>query len=163
MKIIKIVFSLVILLMLTCLGGLYYAFKIEPYRLVVNQHQLENRSSKEKIKIVQLSDLHIKKDFDAKHLDKVIQKTNEQNPDFIVFSGDLYDNYARYNENEQIISKLQKMKAKYGKIAIWGNRDYGGGASREYANIMSESGFTLLRNENLLVPMNNGEKILFTG
>lgn len=50
------------------------------------------------------------------------------------------------------------MKAKYGKIAIWGNRDYGGGASREYANIMSESGFTLLRNENLLVPMNNGEK-----
>ena len=89
MKIIKIVFSLVILLTLTCLGGLYYAFKIEPYRLVVNQHQLENRSSKEKIKIVQLSDLHIKKDFDAKHLDKVIQKTNEQNPDFIVFSGDL--------------------------------------------------------------------------
>ncbi|ABJ73202.1 Predicted phosphohydrolase [Lactococcus cremoris subsp. cremoris SK11] len=156
-------FSLVILLMLTCLGGLYYAFKIEPYRLVVNQHQLENRSSKEKIKIVQLSDLHIKKDFDAKHLDKVIQKTNEQNPDFIVFSGDLYDNYAHYNENEQVISKLQKMKAKYGKIAIWGNRDYGGGASREYANIMSESGFTLLRNENLLVPMNNGEKILFTG
>ncbi|KGH33904.1 metallophosphoesterase [Lactococcus cremoris] len=163
MKIIKIVFSLVILLMFTCLGGLYYAFKIEPYRLVVNQHQLENRSSKEKIKIVQLSDLHIKKDFDAKHLDKVIQKTNEQNPDFIVFSGDLYDNYAHYNENEQVISKLQKMKAKYGKIAIWGNRDYGGGASREYANIMSESGFTLLRNENLLVPMNNGEKILFTG
>ncbi|XOW20651.1 metallophosphoesterase [Lactococcus cremoris] len=148
--------------MLTCLGGLYYAFKIEPYRLVVNQHQLENRSSKEKIKIVQLSDLHIKKDFDAKHLDKVIQKTNEQNPDFIVFSGDLYDNYARYNENEQIISKLQKMKAKYGKMHL-GKQGLWRRSFREYANIMSESGFTLLRNENLLVPMNNGEKILFTG
>lgn len=58
----------------------------------------------------------------------MIQKTNEQNPDFIIFSGDLYDNYSQYNENEAVISKLKSLKAKYGKIAIWGNRDYGGGA-----------------------------------
>ena len=31
-------------------------------------------------------------------------------------------------ENEAVISKLKSLKAKYGKIAIWGNRDYGGGA-----------------------------------
>ena len=58
---------------------------------------MNNTNSKENLKIVQLSDLHIKKDFNADRLDKVIQKTNEQNPDFIIFSGDLYDNYSQYN------------------------------------------------------------------
>lgn len=79
---------------------------------------MNNTNSKENLKIVQLSDLHIKKDFNADRLDKVIKKTNEQNPDFIIFSGDLYDNYSQYNENEAVISKLKSLKAKYGKIAI---------------------------------------------
>ncbi|AWN66179.1 MULTISPECIES: metallophosphoesterase [Lactococcus] len=163
MKIKKIVFSLIILIICTVIGVFYYAFKVEPYRLVVNEHQVNNTNSKENLKIVQLSDLHIKKDFNADQLDKVIQKTNEQNPDFIIFSGDLYDNYSQYNENEAVISKLKSLKAKYGKIAIWGNRDYGGGAVREYANIMAESDFSLLRNENQVFTLDNGKKILFTG
>ncbi|MGV8958363.1 metallophosphoesterase [Lactococcus lactis] len=156
-------FSLTILIIFTLLGSFFYAFKVEPYRLVVNERQLNNTSTKQNIKIVQLSDLHIKKDFNADRLDKVIQKTNEQNPDFIIFSGDLYDNYSQYNENEAVISKLKSLKAKYGKIAIWGNRDYGGGAVREYANIMAESDFSLLRNKNQVFTLDNGKKISFTG
>ena len=163
MKIKKIVFSLIILIILTLLGAFFYAFKVEPYRVVVNEHQLNVSKTKANLKIVQLSDLHIKKDFNANHLYKVIKKTNEQNPDFIIFSGDLYDNYSQYNENEAVISKLKTLKAKYGKIAIWGNRDYGGGAVGEYEIIMIESGFSLLRNENQVFTLANERKILFTG
>lgn len=63
MKIKKVVFSLTILIIFTLLGSFFYAFKVEPYRLVVNERQLNNTSTKQNIKIVQLSDLHIKKDF----------------------------------------------------------------------------------------------------
>ena len=58
-------FSLTILIIFTLLGSFFYAFKVEPYRLVVNERQLNNTSTKQNIKIVQLSDLHIKKDFNA--------------------------------------------------------------------------------------------------
>lgn len=78
MKIKKIVFSLIILIILTLLGAFFYAFKVEPYRVVVNEHQLNVSKTKANLKIVQLSDLHIKKDFNANHLYKVIKKTKNK-------------------------------------------------------------------------------------
>ena len=58
---------------------------------------------------------------------------------------------------------MQKIEASYGKIAIWGNRDYGGGAERTYAAVMEDAGFTLLKNENWYITLNNGKRVLFTG
>ncbi|KZK39010.1 putative phosphohydrolase [Lactococcus cremoris] len=163
MKLIKTFLTLFLIALLASVGCLYYAFKVEPYRLTLNEHQVQSVASEEKLKLVQISDLHIKKDYTAKHLEKVVQKVNEQSPDFIVFTGDLYDNYSNYQDNEQVASKLAHLRARYGKIAIWGNRDYGGGASRIYENMMQQAGFSLLRNENLVVGTSQGRSILFTG
>lgn len=163
MKLIKTFLTLFLIALLGSVGCLYYAFKVEPYRLTLNEHQVQSVASEEKLKLVQISDLHIKKDYTAKHLEKVVQKVNEQSPDFIVFTGDLYDNYSNYQDNEQVASKLAHLRARYGKIAIWGNRDYGGGASRIYENMMQQAGFSLLRNENLVVGTSQGRSILFTG
>lgn len=115
------------------------------------------------IKIAQLSDLHIKEDFTAKNLKRVVKKVNGQNPDIVIFTGDLYDNYSIYHDDEQIIAELQKIKPRYEKIAIWGNRDYGGGAVRQYKDMMERAGFTLLKNENWYITLENDKKILFTG
>ena len=52
MKIKKIVFSLIILIICTVIGVFYYAFNVETYRLVVNEHQVNNTNSKENLKIV---------------------------------------------------------------------------------------------------------------
>lgn len=163
MKLIKTFLTLFLIALLASVGCLYYAFKVEPYRLTLNEHQVQSVASEEKLKLVQISDLHIKKDYTAKHLEKVVQKVNQQSPDFIVFTGDLYDNYSNYQDNEQVTSKLAHLRARYGKIAIWGNRDYRGGASRIYENMMQQAGFSLLRNENLVVGTSQGRSILFTG
>lgn len=48
-------------------------------------------------------------------------------------------------------------------VYIWGNRDCGGGAARQYENIMQQSGFTVLKNENWYVTTDSDKKILFTG
>ena len=164
MKILKRILIVFTLLILVIGGCIYYAFKIEPYRVTLNEFALnEAKPDREHLKIVQISDLHIKADFTYKNLDKVIKKVNEQNPDIVIFTGDLYDNYAIYRDDENIVTALQKIEASYGKIAIWGNRDYGGGAERTYAAVMEDAGFTLLKNENWYITLNNGKRVLFTG
>lgn len=157
-------FAIIVLGILAGGGCLFYAFKIEPYKLKVNEYAMNsNGENTAKIKIVQFSDLHIKEDFTYKDLEKVVCKINEQAPDIVVFTGDLYDNYAIYHDDENIIKQLSSIEATYEKIAIWGNRDYGGGAVRQYESIMEQSGFTVLKNENWYITVENEKKILFTG
>lgn len=164
MKLLKMIVLLILLIGIAAGICVFYAFQVEPYRVKVNEYTMnEKQNNGSDIKIVQISDLHIKEDFTSKNLKKVISKVNKQNPDIVIFTGDLYDNYAKYNEDEVIVSELQKIEAKYEKIAIWGNRDYGGGAVRQYADIMGRAGFTLLENENWYVTLDNGKQLLFTG
>lgn len=164
MKFLKHTF--ILLFLLTLLGGgcILYAFKIEPYRIKTTEHDLiKTEGSSEEITILQFSDLHIKEDYTYKNLSRVIKKLNKLEPDIVLFTGDLYDNYAKYNDDENIISELQTITAKYAKIAIWGNRDYGGGAVRTYEEVMAASGFELLDNQNNLITLSSGKQILFTG
>lgn len=144
-------------------GCVFYAFRIEPYRITVNEYTLDRRPEGLNLKIAQISDLHIKEDFTAENLEKIIDRLNSEEPDLVIFTGDLYDNYAKMNENQSLKEALLRIKTKYGKIAIWGNRDYGGGAVRKYGELMKDAGFTLLKNENLTVPVGEEKSILITG
>lgn len=151
------------LLFLLLLGiCIFYAFKIEPYRVTTNEMYINEKSS-DVLKVVQFSDTRIKEDFTHKNLDKVVNKINEQNPDIVAFTGDLYDNYAKYHDDDAIIKELQKINSKYYKITIYGNHDYGGGAVKQYESIMEKSGFIVLKNENWYITTDTNKKILFTG
>lgn len=164
MRVLRNIFIFLLILFLTAAGFIFYAFKIEPFRITVNEYTLnEEKEGMSEIKMVQISDLHIKEDFTYENLGRVINKINGQNPDIVLFTGDLYDNYAKYHDDENIISELRSIEARYEKIAVWGNRDCGGGASRNYREIMESAGFKLLKNENLYVELENGRRILFTG
>lgn len=163
-KVLKRLFTVLFLLVLSCAGLLVYAFKIEPYRLTVNQFSLnEDAGAADEIKIAQISDIHIKEDFTYQELQKVVDKLNSLTPDIVLFTGDLYDNYSVYHDDEHVIAELKRIEAGLVKLAVWGNRDYGGGASRQYETIMAEAGFILLTNESLPVILENGKTVLFTG
>lgn len=161
-RIIKYILKIIILLCIIIGGCLFYAFHIEPYRLTINQFEI-NPNNSQQLKVVQFSDIHIKEDFTYQNLDRIVNQINQQDPDIVIFTGDLYDNYANYNDDTNIINQLQKIKANYAKIAIWGNRDYGGGASREYENIMTKAGWTILKNQNFDITTDNDKQILITG
>lgn len=164
MKLLKRITFLFLFLILLICACILYAFKIEPYRITVNPYTPnENQTSETSVKIAQISDIHIKEDYKASDFHKVVEKLNELSPDIVIFTGDLYDNYAIYHEDEQIIQELSQIDAKYAKIAIWGNRDYGGGAVRQYDTIMEQSGFTLLKNGNWYITLESGKQLLFTG
>ena len=73
-------------------------------------------------KIVHISDLHLGSFNSVEKLEDVVVKINEENPDLIVFTGDLVNNY--HHEAIAYVDTLKKLKAKDGKFSILGNHDY---------------------------------------
>jgi predicted MPP superfamily phosphohydrolase len=75
-------------------------------------------------KIVQFSDFHSGSLIDQQTTFKdAFDLINKQNPDIIVFTGDIVNNKS--NELDDWINLLAQLKAKYGKFSILGNHDYG--------------------------------------
>lgn len=76
------------------------------------------------LKVIQISDIHIGSFLGhTNQVKKGIELINDQNPDLILFTGDLVNNFAEeLNGWKPVLSQL---KAKYGKYSILGNHDYG--------------------------------------
>lgn len=75
-------------------------------------------------RIIQLSDLHLGNFSDRSgFITDIVEKVNEQNPDLIVFTGDLVNN--RGNELDSYMDVLSQLHAKDGVYSVLGNHDYG--------------------------------------
>lgn len=75
-------------------------------------------------KIVQISDIHLGSfGKDAETLKKSIAAINQLNPDLLLFTGDMVNNFG--DEISGFEPYLKQFSAKYGKYAIQGNHDYG--------------------------------------
>jgi len=74
-------------------------------------------------KIVQISDVHSGSLDNKSKVEKGIELINAQNPDLVVFTGDLVN--MRSEEFVPYIPIFAKIKAKDGKLSILGNHDYG--------------------------------------
>lgn len=152
-KIIKFI-SIIFLLLI----GIYiYARYIEPNCLVVHYNNLSNsliNTHDKDLKILQFSDMHISENFDEKDIKKVVEKINEEKPDIVFFTGDLFDEYNSYEKKNSINivwETLSLINAPLGKYAIYGNHDYGGGAEHAYKKVIENSGFKLLKNEKVIL------------
>lgn len=123
---------------------------LEPSLYRIKKHKLSCHL-KQSIRIIHFSDTHYHKRFSKINMLRMIIKINRCKPDFIVFTGDLMDNYARAKElRYELTPYLKALRAKYAKLAVYGNHDIGGGAKYVYADMMKEGGFTLLRNERIV-------------
>lgn len=155
----KILLGVVLILLAVPL----YAFKIEPNLAVVHHLQMGDQSKPKELKVVQLSDIQVSESYANNRLDKVVRKVNQEKPDLIVFTGDLFDNYAKYAHEQEIIGKLGEMKATIGKYAVWGNHDYGGGAAAVYERVMNAANFEVLKNAGETITLENGKKMFIGG
>lgn len=142
---------------------LLYAFRVEPYLLVVKHHLLGINDPKESIRIVQVSDIQISEDYTVHNLVKLVKKINAQRPDIFIFTGDLFENYAAYGPEQEVMEALSAIKTTYGKFAVWGNRDYGGGAVRYYERILESAGFILLQNSDIMLTTNENQTVWIGG
>ena len=77
----------------------------------------------ENYRIVQISDIHCGSwAGDTKALQKAVNLINAQEPDLIVFTGDLVNNIA--TELDEFMPVLSQLKAKDGVYSVLGNHDY---------------------------------------
>lgn len=148
-------FSFLSVIFLASIVFYIYARFIEPDFLTVRYENISSgliSGDKKELRILQFSDMHISEYFDEKDIKKVVERINEEAPDVVVFTGDLIDEYNKY-ENKKNIDEIWEIlggiNAPFGKYAIYGNHDYGGGAERIYKKIMENSGFAVLKNEKI--------------
>lgn len=145
-------FLILFIVVMAFLSVIGYSRFIEPNLLVTKKLVIETQKPIELCTMVYFTDTHFGKYYDVSHAKKIVEKINEANPDIVVFGGDLLDNFARDRENvdlQYLKEELQKIEAKIGKYAVWGNHDYGGGAIRIYKDFMTSCGFEILDNESV--------------
>ncbi len=157
-RVVKIVLLVVVLIGL--LVG--YAFKIEPKMLVVHSYHL-NEDKGASVKIVQISDIQVSETYTVNQLNRLVEKINQISPDMIVFTGDLFENFSTFPKKQEVTDSLSQLNATVGKFAVWGNRDYGGGAFKIYEDLLTNAGFTLLNNSGVTVPVTNDKKLFIGG
>lgn len=122
--------------------GFFEAGNIRTENLVIKTPKLPKETGR--VRIAQISDLHLGVIVSDKTLDKVIEKIEKEKPDIIVSTGDLVDGIVRHIDH--LAGKIKRLHARMGKFAIMGNHEiYGGTAGT--AGFLEDAGFTLLRGE----------------
>ncbi|GHI01414.1 metallophosphoesterase [Neobacillus kokaensis] len=147
-------------------GGYYYANKIEPSMLSIEQmdiiHPLIPKSF-DGIRIVQFSDTHLGFQYNIKQIKKLAHRINQLKPDIILFTGDLLDEPNKYTEINRLLPILDSLHAPLGKFCIFGNHDHGGYGSDLYRNIMEAANFTVLLNQSSTIKLQDGSRIYLLG
>jgi len=142
-------FIFILIICIAACAALYYAYQIEPNKLsVTNLSFYDEKIEDTPIKIALFSDTHFSDSYTSEKFDNVIEAINKEKPDIILFAGDLLDDLDKYTGDVTLISqKLSEINAPYGKFAVFGNHDYSGSSEFDYPEILSNGGFTLLKNE----------------
>lgn len=112
---------------------------------VQTEHFLPNAG---KIRIVQISDVHVGLIIREKRLKVILDRVREANPDILVSTGDLLD-----GEIDNVMPEAQQLAAinpKYGKYAIMGNHEYYAGIKRS-VEFTRSAGFVILRDDAVQV------------
>lgn len=150
-------------------GGLLYVYcrYVAPFDFQITQIEKASAhvpAAAEGLKILCFADTHFGPYYDAEDFRPVVEAINGQEPDLVFFLGDLFDaltdtavaeNMSEVEFQEytaEISAALAEIKAPLGKYAVFGNHDYGGGAEKYYPGIVAAGGFTLLVNEQAVLP-----------
>lgn len=139
---------LVILITLVIAVFFVWGHYIEPSMIRVRHYDINLGSAsalRYGIRIAQFSDVHLGFSRSAAELEDIAAKVNAEKPDIIVFTGDMYDDYADSGEDDgSVIAALNAFSAPMGKYAVIGNHDNVTSARRRTIEILTEGGFTVL-------------------
>ena len=132
-----------------------YSTLIEPNLLITKRfdgYQIDNKIDGNQengdLKIIHITDTQIGKFYGIDKLKLVVEDINRLDADIVVFTGDLIDSSNKTPNSQEIIQELKKINANIGKYSIYGNHDYIGELPKYYEEIMKQSGFEMLVNQN---------------
>ncbi len=97
-----------------------------------------------KIRIVQISDVHVGLIVKEKRLQVLMDKVKEAQPDILISTGDLLD--GELNNVSPLAAIFEQVKPKFGKFAITGNHEYYAGIEKSL-QFTRQAGFDVLLDE----------------
>ncbi len=111
-------------------------------------------------KIIHISDIQGDEYTGQRKIARYIDKVNAQNPDLIIFTGDLISYGTEFIKMAS--KELGAAKATYGIIAVVGDHDFWAGVEN-VEKALKEQGIPLLQDENHTVNLDSTTSILVTG
>ena len=162
----RIVFTSGLIIALGVMLTMGYSVLVDKKQVRVERISLSFDSLPEQLDgftIAQLSDIHLGSlDGDKTIIRKTRRIVETLKPDLLLFTGDMVNNFSY--ETKDYVDYFREMKARYGKMAITGNHDYGDyyhwKTQEERAQNLAatkdsirQMGFDLLQNENRRVPV----------
>lgn len=143
-------------LLLACAASAYACYEarsIRSERVLISSPKLPPGSPK--IRVVQISDLHIGLLFQKERLERVLKVIREAQPDMIVSTGDLVDGKLNREDilsyQDGLAAMLAGLPAPAGKYAVTGNHEAYAGLQQALA-FTSAAGFRMLRNQSAALP-----------
>jgi len=150
--------------LIAVLGISYFLLRyVGNYGIIVKEKVVYNEKIPDSfngLKIIHFTDLHYGTTVKEKQISILLEKINNIQPDLIIFTGDLIDEHYKLNneEKELIIKFLNSLDSKLGKYSAKGDED-----AKNFDNIMKETDFIVLDNNNDLVYNESYNPILLVG
>lgn len=124
--------------------GRFEASNIQTKHITIQTKKLSGKN--EKIKIVQISDVHFSALTGAETAKKIARLIEKEKPDILVCTGDLLD--PGIEDEKEIIRTLNSIQAPQGKFAVTGNHEFFAGIPKS-TQFINDSGFKLLRDDSV--------------
>ncbi len=122
--------------------GYFEALNIRTEKVTIETSKLP--PDVERLRIVQISDVHLGLIVREKRLTKILDTVRSLEPDIFVCTGDLVD--GQINRMPGLAAMLREVSPQYGKYAITGNHEFYAGL-KDSLNFIEDSGFKMLRGE----------------
>jgi predicted MPP superfamily phosphohydrolase len=127
-KKIRIALGIILILLLSCV---VWGFFIEPNRLVLHEQTIQIENWPQEfggLRIAVIGDIHTGGPFiDERKLKRIVELTNQQNPDLIVLLGDYMSSNSWHGhrvEPEVTAAGLKDLRSPLGVYAVLGNHDW---------------------------------------
>lgn len=154
--IVQRVFSLSILFFLVLLisVGNYRFNHPKVVRLSLNKDMIENspvsheektEENSSRLRIVMASDLHMSSYIAARDVKRFAKMINRENPDIVIFAGDLADRSIEPLERLDLGRYFGEIDSKYGLFAVPGNHETYGGKREDLFNLYRSWGIKVLK------------------
>ena len=95
-----------------------------------------------KLRIVQISDIHLGRIVGKRRVENILAKVGEAEPDMLISTGDLVD--GQMDGASNLARMFRRISAPYGKFAIMGNHEFYAGLGRSL-RFTKAAGFDVLR------------------
>lgn len=139
-----------VLLVAVVMGYGYYNMR-QVYR---TEYTIETKKPiGQELKIVQISDLHMGTVMDEKQLRECCERIEEEQPDILALTGDIFDESTSRREMEAAAEILGQTDTEYGIYYVFGNHDYNNYTKTPYytqeelRESLEENGIRILEEE----------------